>query len=432
MNGRVYDVEDRLPILQTLPLSLQHLFAMFGATVLVPLLTGLSPSIALLTSGLGTFTYILATKGKIPSYLGSSFAFIAPLIAAKNAWGVGSAMWGSFAAGFVYVLVAFIISRFGTRWIDRLLPPVVVGSVIIVIGLGLAGTAVDMAGLHVKDGQIINLLANKNVWVSLFTLAVAVLASTYLKGFLAVIPILIAIIAGYVLSLFVGLVDFTPVLKAPWLGLPDFTFLSLKAFSWPAIVLIAPVAVVSITEHIGHLLVVNNVVGRDFTKDPGLARSILGDGLATSLAAVFGGPPNTTYGENIGVMAITRVYSVWVIGGAATIAVLLSFVQKVGALISTIPTPVMGGICILLFGIIASSGLRMLVESGIDFSQTRNLILASVILVLGIGGATLHIGGFELSGMPLATLVGILINLVLPQKLPAAEEAAADEERKVA
>ncbi|HHY91719.1 MAG TPA: uracil permease, partial [Firmicutes bacterium] len=356
---RIINPEEKLPLLTTLPLSLQHLFAMFGATILVPILTGLNPSLALLGSGLGTFTYIICTKGKIPAYLGSSFAFITPIIVASKYYGVPAALGGGVAAGLVYVLVAAIIHKAGTDWLDRLLPPVVVGSVVIVIGLALARTAVDMAGLLPKEGQTINLLASPAVWTSMFTLAVAVIASVYFKGILNVIPILIGIIAGYGFAFTQGLVDLTPVLQAKWLALPPFVA---PRFSLPAILLIAPVAVVSITEHIGHLLVTNNIVGRDFTKDPGLDRSILGDGLATSLASCFGGPPNTTYGENIGVMAITRVYSVWVIGWAAAIAVVLSFVEKLGVAIQTIPTPVLGGISILLFGTIAAAGVRMLVE----------------------------------------------------------------------
>lgn len=404
---RVIDVHERVPILQGLPLSLQHLFAMFGATVLVPILTRLDPSVALLTSGIGTLLYILITKGKIPAYLGSSFAFISPIIVASSQWGPGAAMSGAFAAGLIYIVVALIISYVGSDWLDRLLPPAVIGSVVIVIGLGLAGTAVQMAGLSGKNVT----LANPDIRVALVTLLVAILASAFLRGFLAVIPILIGIIVGYLYAWFEGIVDFSQLSQAAWFALPHFTT---PRFSWPAILLIAPIAVVPITEHIGHLLVTNKVVGRDFTKDPGLHRSLMGDGVATSVAALLGGPPSTTYGENIGVMAITRVYSVWVIGGAAVIAVLLGFVEKVGALIRTIPGPVMGGISILLFGVIASSGLRMLVESGIDYSKKHNLIISSVILVLGIGGAKIAFGQFELHGMALATFVGILLNLILP------------------
>lgn len=410
------DVEERLPILKTIPLSFQHLFAMVGATILVPKLLEMDPSLALLGSGIGTLIYILCTKAKLPAYVGSSFAFIGPIstIAATKGLGMSAAMGGVVVAGLIYVLFAFIIKQFGTKWIDRLLPPVVVGSVVIVIGLGLAVIAVGWAGLLPDaNGNIVNIIHNKAAWVALFTLAVAVVGSMFFKGFLAVIPILIGLVSGYILSLFVGIVDTDVIAKASWFAIPKFVK---PSFSLSAIITIAPVAIVTITEHIGHVFVTNNVCGRDFTKDPGLHRSILGDGLATSFAGLIGAPPNTTYGENIGVMAITKVYSVWVIGGAAIIAILLSFVDKVGAILRTIPKPVMGGISIMLFGVIASSGLRMLVESGIDFGKKRNLIIASVIMVLGIGGATVKFSDkFIVSGMAFATFVGIFLNLVLPQ-----------------
>lgn len=405
------DVEERLPIAKTIPLSFQHLFAMVGATILVPRLLNMNPSLALLGSGIGTLIYILCTKAKLPAYIGSSFAFIAPISFVSQKQGLPAALGGVVVAGLIYVLFAAIIKCFGTKWIDRLLPPVVVGSVVIVIGLGLAGTAVNWAGLLPKDGAA-NILSNKEVWVALFTLGVAVAGSMFFKGFLAVIPILIGMISGYLLSLILGIVNTKPILEAAWFSVPKFVT---PVFSLPAILAIAPVAMVTITEHIGHVLVTSNVCGRDFTKNPGLHRSILGDGLATTIAGLFGAPPNTTYGENIGVMAITKVYSVWVIGWAAIIAIILSFVGKVGAVLQTIPLPVMGGISIMLFGVIASSGLRMLVESGIDFSQKRNLIIASVILVLGIGGAKINFtANFAVEGMALATFVGIFLNLILP------------------
>jgi uracil permease len=408
------DVEERLPLLKSIPLSFQHLFAMVGATILVPRFLNMNPTLALLGSGIGTLIYILCTKAKLPAYVGSSFAFIVPIaaVAGKQNQYLPEAMSGIIAAGLVYVVIAVIIYYFGTNWINKLLPPVVVGSVVIVIGLGLAGVAVGWAGLLPAEGAG-NVLANKSVWVALFTLAVAIAGSMFFRGFLAVIPVLIGMVSGYLLSLVLGLVDITPIANAGWLTVPKMVA---PRFSWNAILAIAPVAIVTITEHIGHVLVTNSVCGRDFTKDPGLHRSILGDGIATSVAGLFGAPPNTTYGENIGVMAITKVYSVWVVGGAAVIAIILSFIGKVGAVLETIPLPVIGGISIMLFGIIASSGLRMLVESGIDFSQKRNLIIASVILVLGIGGAKINFSpNFEISSMALATLVGIFLNLVLPK-----------------
>jgi uracil permease len=411
MMKQFVDVHERLPLGQALPLSLQHLFAMFGATVLVPFLTGLNPAVALLTSGIGTLIYIFLTKGMIPGYLGSSFAFIAPIIAVSQAEGAGAAMFGCVLSGIVYILVALIIRQSGIGWLNRLLPPVVVGSIVIVIGLGLAGTAVKMAA--------------ENWGVAFVALIVAVIASAFFRGFLGVIPILIGIIGGYLFAITQGLVDFSKVAEAAWFTIPQF---QMPSVSWTAALMIAPVALVTIAEHIGHLLVTENIVGRNLMKNPGLHRSMLGDGVATAVAGLIGGPPSTTYGENIGVMAITRVYSVWVIGGAAVLAILFAFIGKISALISSIPVPVMGGISILLFGIIASAGLRMLVESGINYGHKRNLIISSVILVFGVGGAKIHIGSLALESMALATFVGILLNLILPKDL---NQEAQQEEKMV-
>lgn len=409
------DVEERLPILKTIPLSFQHLFAMVGATILVPIITGLSPSIALFCSGIGTLLYILCTKAKLPAYVGSSFAFIAPMGVASAKFGVQAMLSGIIAAGLVYVIVAGIIKVAGTNWLDKVLPPVVVGSVVIVIGLGLASTAVNWAGLAPGDKPNAMVIV-----VSLITLAVGIFGSMYLKGFLGVIPILIAMITGYVAALFLGVVPkeaIDEIAKAPLFQIPQFI---LPKFNLSAMVLMAPVAFVTLAEHIGHVYVTNNVCERDFTKDPGLHRSILGDGVATIFAGLVGGPPNTTYGENIGVMAITRVYSVWVVGGAAIIATVLSFIGPVAAVIKNTPKPVMGGISLLLFGIIASSGFRVFVEDKVDFSRKKNLILCSIIIVLGIGGAKLSFNmagaDVEIAGVALATLVGIILNLVLPEK----------------
>jgi uracil permease len=406
---RVVDIQERLPLGQSLPLSLQHLFAMFGATVLVPFLTGLNPAVALLTSGIGTLIYLFLTKGMIPGYLGSSFAFIGPIIAVAKTEGIGAALFGCMLSGVVYIVVALIIQRTGIAWLNRLLPPVVVGSIVIVIGLGLAGVAVDMA--------------SKSWGVAAVALAVAVLASAFFRGFLGVIPVLLGIIGGYLFAISQGMVDFSKIAEASWIAFPQF---QTPVVSWTAALLIAPVALVTIAEHIGHLLVTENIVGRNLMEKPGLHRSMLGDGVATAVAALIGGPPSTTYGENIGVMAITRVYSVWVIGGAAVFAILFSFIGKISALISSIPVPVMGGISILLFGIIASAGLRMLVESGINYGHKRNLIISSVILVLGVGNAKIHVGNLDIEGMALATFAGILLNLVLPKNIGA--ESAPDEE----
>lgn len=399
MRSRVIQVDERLPFGQALPLSFQHLFAMFGSTVLVPFLTGLNPGIALLTSGIGTLIYIFLTKGKIPGYLGSSFAFIGPIIAATKTQGVSAALFGCAMSGVVYIIVSLIIKKAGIKWLNRILPPVVVGSIIIVIGLGLAGAAVGMAA--------------KGWGTAIVALLIAILANTFFRGFLGVIPILLGIIGGYLFALTQGEVDLSQIAHAAWFQLPAF---QTPTPSLTATLLIAPVALVTIAEHIGHLLVTESIVGRNLMKDPGLHRSMLGDGVATLLAGLIGGPPSTTYGENIGVMAITRVYSVRVIGGAAVIAILFSFIGKISALISSIPQAVMGGISIMLFGIIASTGLRMMVENGINFSSKRNLIISSVILVLGVGNADIKIGSVDLQSMALATLAGIVLNLILPSE----------------
>ncbi len=426
MRARTVDVHERLPLWESLPLSLQHLFAMFGATVLVPFLVGLDTSVTLFTSGVGTLLYIALTKAKIPAYLGSSFAFISGLasILAVTPGKVAPperiavAMGGCVVVGVIYVVVALLIGRFGTRWIDVLLPPVVIGSVVMVIGLGLARVAVDMATKG-ASGQY----HTSYFLVALAALGLAVLAAVFFRGFLGVIPVLIGILGGYAVAALAGQVDLTAVSAARPFAVPPFV---LPRFDAGAIVLLAPVSLVVITEHIGHLIVTNRVVGRDFVKDPGLHRSLAGDGIATAVAALLGGPPNTTYGENIGVLAITRVFSVWVIGGAAVLAVAMSFFPPVGALIRSIPVQVMGGICILLFGIIASAGIRMLVEAGMDFSEKRNLIIASVILVIGIGGARIQLGALEIGDMSLATYAGVLLNLVLPRGGGEATRAATE------
>jgi len=399
---------EKVSFLASIPLGFQHLFAMFGATVLVPLLTGLDPAVALFTSGTGTLLFQLITKGQVPAYLGSSFAFIGPFVAVAGSHGLPYALGGGVVVGLVYALIALVISRIGVDWIDRFLPPVVIGSVIMVIGLGLASTAVEMAGL---SGEVVS-LASPAVRISLFTMLVTIAGTAFFKGFLAVVPVLVGIIAGYLFSLTQGVVDFTAVREAAWFGLPRFMA---PQFSWPVIAAMLPVSLVTITEHLGDVLVLSKIVGKDYYRKPGLHRTLLGDGLATSWAALVGGPPNTTYGENVGVLAITRVFDVAVVRLAAVFAVLLSLMPKFGALISTIPTAVMGGVSIVLFGVIAASGLRTLVESGIDYGHKRNLVISSVILVLGIGGARVGLGAFELQGMALATVTGIILNLLLPK-----------------
>lgn len=417
----ILDVNEKPKWNQWILLSIQHLFAMFGATVLVPSLTGMSPAIALITSGIGTLTFILITRGKVPSYLGSSFAFINPIIAVKaleampdSGVGAGSYMVGSFLIGVTYSIIALIISQVGTKWLMKLLPPIVVGPVIMVIGLGLASTAVGMITNNNSQYDL------TYVTIGLVTLAITIITAIFSKGFLSVIPVLVGIVGGYIFSIIMGVVSFNPVLEANWFEIPPFVIPFVDytpSLSAKVVLLMVPVAIVPIAEHIGHQLVLSKVIGKDLIADPGLDKSMMGDGLATMLAACLGGPPNTTYGENIGVLAITRVFSIYVFIGAAIIAILFGFCGKIATLLSTIPSPVMGGVSILLFGIIASSGLRMLVENKVSFTKKRNLIIASVILVIGIGGAAIHVGKlFSLEGMALASIIGVVLNLILPDK----------------
>jgi uracil permease len=403
MKNKFYGIQDVPPINEAVPLSFQHVFAMFGATILVPLLTGLDPAVTLFTSGLGTLIFHLMTKGKVPAYLGSSFAFIAPIIAATKAYGVRGAFTGMIAAGLVYVAVFIIISLTGIDWIEKILPSVVVGPVVMIIGLSLAPTAIQEA--------------QKDLPTALVTVALVIIFSMFGKGFMKVIPILLGTIGGYIFAIFRGLVDFSPVSKASWIAIPKFSFLigHSPVLAWGAVTLIAPLALVAIIEDLGHVLVIGNIVDKDLIKDPGFHRVMLGNGLATSIAALFGGPPSTTYGENIGVLVMTKVYSSRVVEGAAVIAILLSFIQKIGALIQVIPQAVMGGVTIILFGMIAAAGIRTLVENKVDFSDSRNLIIASVILTLGVGGIKIGLGNFVFEGVGPATLAGIILNLVLPK-----------------
>jgi uracil permease len=413
---KVLDIRDIPSVPQWIILSIQHLFAMFGATILVPFLVGLSPAVALVSSGLGTLAYLLITRGRIPAYLGSSFAFIAPIISATALGGPEAAMIGSFLAGLVYGVVALLIKTLGLKWLMRILPPIVVGPVIMVIGLGLSSVAINMAMNDPTTGEY----SMTHFTVALVTLAVTVIAAMFFKGFLKLIPVLLGITSGYLFAYARGLVDFTPVKEAAWFQAPDFIvpFVTYTpSFSWGIALIMVPIAVVTIAEHIGDQMVLSKVCGNNFLEKPGLHRSILGDGVATIIASCLGGPPNTTYGENIGVLAITRVFSVFVVGGAAVFAIMFGFIGKITALISTIPTAVMGGVSILLFGIIASSGLRMLIDNGIDLGENRNLIISSIILVIGVGGAFIQVTEqLQIAGMALATIVGILLNLVLPGK----------------
>ncbi|MEQ6376144.1 uracil permease [Bacillaceae bacterium S4-13-56] len=412
MAQREIQVHEKLPILQSLPLSFQHLFAMFGSTVLVPLIFGVDPATILLMNGIGTLLYIFITKGKIPAYLGSSFAFLSPVgvVLANHAGGdgYGYALGGFFLVGVVLVLVSIIIRFAGTSWIDIIFPPAAMGAIVAVIGLELVPVAAQMAGWISSDPGAEWTMDPKSATVALLTLLITIICWVTLRGFLKIIPILIGIVAGYIIALFFGIVDLSGVEEAKWISLP--TYYKMQ-FDLSAMLTILPAALVLIPEHIGHLFVTGNIVKKDLTKDPGLDRSLASNGISTIISSFVGATPNTTYGENIGVLAITRVYSTWIIGGAAIIAIILSFIGKLSALIASVPEPVMGGISILLFGIIAASGIRMLVESKVDYSNSKNLILTCIVLVIGISGVAINIGAVELKGMGLATIIAILLSL---------------------
>ena len=411
------DVDQRPSAGKGILLSFQHVFAMFGATILVPLILGMPVSVALFASGVGTLIYMISTGFKVPVYLGSSFAFITAMSLAMKEMGgdVSAAQTGVILTGLVYVLVAAGVRFAGTKWIDKLLPPIIIGPMIIVIGLGLAGSAVTNAGL-VADGNW------KNALVAVVTFLIAAFINTKGKGFLRIIPFLFAIIGGYLFALTLGLVDFTPVLKANWFEIPGFylpfstggAFEEYNLYFGPETIAILPIAIVTISEHIGDHTVLGQICGRQFLKEPGLHRTLLGDGIATSVSAFLGGPANTTYGENTGVIGMTRIASVSVIRNAAFIAIALSFLGKFTALISTIPNAVLGGMSILLYGVIASNGLKVLIKERVDFGQMRNLIIASAMLVLGLGGAILKLGPVTLSGTALSAMTGIILNLILP------------------
>jgi len=411
------DVDQRPSAGKGILLSFQHVFAMFGATILVPLILGMPVSVALFASGVGTLIYMISTGFKVPVYLGSSFAFITAMSLAMKEMGgdVSAAQTGVILTGLVYVLVATSVRFAGTKWIDKLLPPIIIGPMIIVIGLGLAGSAVTNAGL-IADGNW------KNALVAVVTFLIAAFINTKGKGFLRIIPFLFAIIGGYLFALTLGLVDFTPVLKANWFEIPGFylpfstggAFKEYNLYFGPETIAILPIAIVTISEHIGDHTVLGQICGRQFLKEPGLHRTLLGDGIATSVSAFLGGPANTTYGENTGVIGMTRIASVSVIRNAAFIAIALSFLGKFTALISTIPNAVLGGMSILLYGVIASNGLKVLIKERVDFAQMRNLIIASAMLVLGLGGAILKLGPVTLSGTALSAMTGIILNLILP------------------
>ena len=402
-NHRIIQVEEKVPLKLLIPLSIQHMFAMFGASVLVPFLFGISPAIVLFMNGVGTLLFIAVTKGKAPAYLGSSFAFLAPAGIVISNLGYEYALGGFVAVGSCGCILAFIVYKFGTEWIDVVLPPAAMGPVVALIGLELSANAASNAGLLDET------IDPKKVIVFLVTLGTAVFGSILFRKFLAVIPILIAVLAGYAAAIACGIVDFTEVAAAPIFAVPNYTF---PKFNLEAILIILPVILVIASEHIGHQVVTSKIIGRDLLKDPGLHRSLFGDNFSTMLSGFIGSVPTTTYGENIGVMAVTKVYSVRVIAGAAILSIICSFVGKLSTLISTIPGPVIGGISFLLYGMIGTSGLRILVDSKVDYSKNRNQALTSVIFVTGLSGAALKIGNIELTGMVLACVVGMALSLV--------------------
>ncbi len=403
------DVQEKVPLVRAIPLSLQHLFAMFGSSVLVPILLNIDPATVLFFNGIGTLFYAFITKRKIPAYLGSSFAFLAPsFLLMSKGYDFQTIQSGFFVSGLAFALVAVIIGFSGTNWINKLFPPAAMGAIVTIIGLELAPTAADMAGFAVGGSNNPEITNMTWVIISMVTLITVILSNVLLRGFLKIIPILIGVIVGYITAYFMGEVNFEAVQKAHLFVLPA---IKVAKFDTTAIVTILPATFVVIAEHIGHLKVTSSIVGRDLSKDPGLHRSLLGDGLSTAFSGLFGSVPTTTYGENIGVMALTKVYSVYVICGAGLLSIILGFSGTLSAFIQSIPTPVVGGISLLLFGTIATSGLRTFIEDKVDFSKSRNLILTSVIFIIGLSRITITIGSVGLSGMGLATVVAMILSL---------------------
>ena len=402
MSQKTIDTTERPPLLTTIPLSLQHLFAMFGSTVLVPILFHVNPATVLLFNGIGTLFYLILCKGKIPAYLGSSFAFLSPVFLVLSEYNYEAALGGFIVVGIVFCIVSFIVHTIGTSWIDVIFPPASMGAIVAVIGLELMPTAANMAGLTGENTDA------TVIFVSIATLAITIFASMAFRGFLSIIPILIGVVAGYIIAFCAGIVDLSHVESAPWFAIPT---IYTPEFDLRAILIILPASIVVIVEHIGHLIVTGNIVGRNLAKDPGLDRSLLGNGISTIFSGFFGSTPNTTYGENIGVLAITKVYSTWVIGGAAIFAILLSCLGKLAALIQSIPVPVMGGVSMLLFGVIAASGIRILVEAKVDYNNPMNLLLTSIVMGVGVSTASLTIGTVTLRGMSLATVIAIILSI---------------------
>ena len=409
---QIIGIQEKVPLSKGIPLSIQHTFAMFSASVLVPYILGINPSIALLMNGIGTFIFIISTKGRAPAYLGSSFAFISPALLVIGTEGLGYryALGGFVVTGLLMCAIAILIKFVGTRWIDAILPPAAMGPVVALIGLELAGNAAQTGGILNADGTMVENLDPKVLAVFLITLLLAIFGGVLYRGFASAIAILIAIIVGYVSALIFGLVDFSPVGQSAVFQLPAF---QTPQWSIQAILIIIPATLVVVSEHIGHQVVTSEVVGKDLLKDPGLHRSMFADGFSTALSGFCGSCPTTTYGENIGVMAITKVYSVWVIGGAAAFSIILSFIGKASALIQTIPGPVMGGVSFLLYGMIGASGIRLMVDAKIDYSKPRNLAMTSVVFVVGLSGIAIKIGSAQLSGMSLAAVTGMILGLCM-------------------
>ncbi len=419
----LFDINEKPPITKWIILALQHVFAMFGATILVPILvntaagtTVLTIPVALVTSGIGTLIYILCTKGKSPVYLGSSFAFITPIAAAFIKGGIEGAMTGIMAVGLIYIIFAIIILFVGKNWLNKILPPIVIGPMIMIIGLGLAPSAISQIGISADS--VVNW---KGVIVALVTFLTTAIVMVKGKGFIKIIPFLIGIITGYIFSIILGLVDFTPVMEASFFSMPSFIvpFVHYTP-SFTALLTIAPIALVTMAEHIGDHTALGAIIGKDLLKEPGLDKTLLGDGIATFVAGLLGGPANTTYGENTSVVGMTKVASVWVIGLAAIFAMCLGFLGKFTAIVSTIPAPVLGGVSLLLYGFIAVNGLKVLIQNQIDFGKSKNVIVASTMLVLGLGGAVISITSGDLavtiSGMSLAAIIGIILNLCIPEE----------------
>jgi len=385
--------------------GIQFLFVAFGATVLVPLLIDIDPSVALFTAGVGTLIFHLITKGKVPIFLGSSFAFIAPIIAATKLYGYPGTMGGVIAVGLVYGAVSFIVKMWGLKVIEKIFPAVVIGPVIMIIGLSLASVGVDMA---------------KSNWPIAFSVLItAIVIVIYTKGLIKLIPIFIGIIVGYIISIVAGLVDFSSVNEAAWFALPEFTA---PEFNWGAILYMLPVAIAPIIEHVGDIYAIGGVAEKEFVKDPGLHRTLLGDGIATAFAGLMGGPPNTTYSEVTGAVALTKIADPRVLRIAAITAIVFSLVGKISAVLKTIPPAVLGGIMLLLFGMIASIGIKTLIDAKTDFSITRNQVIVSVILTIGIGGAQMSYGNFSLAGIGLASVIGVILNLILPKSIDVIKE----------